>query len=172
MKLTALLALIMLAGCSMETAVQKRYNAKQDECHTDAEAMIAQMPGAAAMPPDQRGAELVNQFTICMNKAGWKVANPLKPKGAPVTPPPPLDAAKPVAGAAVPPPTPPATAPITPANAATPLPPTPQPAPTAMPAPAQPPAMQAASVPPAPPVNPNGPNVYYPNAEPIAGRQF
>ena len=159
-----MLAMVGLAGCSMQAAIQKRYDAQQDDCRTDAE--ISTMPLAAAAP-DQRGAELVNQYTNCMNKAGWKVANPLKPKGAPVTPLPPLDAAKPVAGTALPP----SATPIAPANAAA-LPPTAQPAPVAMPAPAQPTTLPAINAPQGLPVNPNGSNIYYPNAEPTPGRQF
>ena len=159
-----MLAMVGLAGCSMQAAIQKRYDAQQDDCRTDAE--ISTMPLAAAAP-DQRSTELVNQYTNCMNKAGWRVANPLKPKGSAVTPPPPLDAAKPVAGAALPP----SATPIAPMNTPAPLTSTPQPMPVA--APAQPPAIPAASAPSASPVNPNGANnIYYPNAEPTPGRQF
>ena len=161
MKCTALFALLVLAGCSMETAVQKRYNASQDTCHTEAEGTVAQIPNVAAMTPDQRGAELVNQFTICMNKANWKVSNPLKPKGA--TPAPaPVDAAKPAAPAT------PAPAPVTAAPT-----PTPAMAPVPLaPPPVAPPPAPAASALPSIPANPNGSNVYSPNAEPTPGRQF
>lgn len=83
-KLTATLSLLLLASaitaCEAQSRVQSRYMDAQSECRTTAESSVAAMPNAAAMPPGQQSAELVNQFSICMNKSGWPVTNPLKSK--------------------------------------------------------------------------------------------
>lgn len=70
-----------LSACVVQSKVQGRYIEAQEQCRENAETIVEHLPNADKMTPAQQSAETVNQFSGCMNQAGWHVANPLKPKG-------------------------------------------------------------------------------------------
>ena len=112
----------VLSACSMQAHVQDRYDDAQAQCRVAAETGVGEMHNIATLSPEQQSAEIVSQFSICMNKSGWPVANPLKPKGGDIAKAGPLD----LNNAAKTAPAPNTTAPTSPApNAAQPAAPVP-----------------------------------------------
>lgn len=168
----AMLCTMLLAGCEIQSDVQGRYRDSQEHCRTGAERTVSRLPNVVSFTPEQQNAELINQFSACMNQSGWHVANPIKPAPAAVTAAP----ASPVAPTS--PPAPVVAAP----PIATALPPKPLPQQAATPATAQPnvptPSAPVASAPQPSPAPTRPPQPYQratdslPPAEAAAGRSF
>ncbi len=71
--------LLLVTGCLAQSSIQASYMDAQDDCRSQAEDKVSDLPDEDEMSARQRSAALVDQFSDCMNKAGWHVARPAKP---------------------------------------------------------------------------------------------
>lgn len=87
-----LAAVLLLAGCQVQSDIQSRYTDRQSDCRSEAEDKMDAAPQDGTVSSKQRNALLVDYFSTCMIKGGWHVARPVK---NPVVPTPPGTAKNP-----------------------------------------------------------------------------